>query len=177
MSKELFFSTLASVLLLSNPAVAQEARNNLIYVGAGSAIGESVSGVKAQTPFVIGYLRTSEVKSVVWGLDLAKEGVKLDSTWGQYNAVKQATSVNLLIGTKLAGRGDLRLDVAALVGLRDTTSSCPRSYLGYQCYADAAPNTSYTVNYGGVVTLSVHAVFVGARVTGESAQGLLGVRF
>lgn len=171
-----FFLVLFS-FCCADAGLAQSMRNNVIYGGAGASIGEAAPNNKSQTPFSIGYLRTSETRSIVWGFDAGLEGVKLDSTWQQTNAVKQGVSINVLLGAKLAGNDTVRLDVAALAGARQVTASCPRSYLGYQCYANSAPNVGYGFNYGAVAALSFRRVMVGARVTGESAQGLIGFRF
>ena len=55
--------------------------------------------------------------------------------------------------------------------------TCPKSYLGYQCYADRDPDKEYTVNYGVMATYSYKRAVFGVRATGESVQLLIGTRF
>lgn len=161
---------------ISQSALAQS-NQNAIYGGVGTSIQAKNADTSDKTPFSIGYLRLSNTKNFVWGVDVSQEGTMLDSTWGQNGAVKQGTSINVLLGTKLTGSEKVRLDAAILVGGRQKTTSCPDSYLGFRCYANAQPDVSYALNYGGVVTVSFSKVMIGARVSSESAQGLIGFRF
>ena len=86
-------------------------------------------------------------------------------------------SVNLLVGSNF-GKSDFgRLDGAFLVGMRGKTSDCPKSYIGYRCYADGDPAVKFGLNYGVVMTWSYKSILVGIRATGESKQALLGFRF
>ncbi len=101
----------------------------------------------------------------------------LDSTWGQRNSASQATSYNFLIGKNIVKNENSRFDAAFLVGARESFSSCPSSYLGYQCYADQAPDTGHAINYGAVLTWTYKSLMLGVRLTGESKQALLGLRF
>lgn len=170
-----FFVGLASVLSL--PAHAESKNENIIYAGAGKSIKEESPCRSGKTPFSIGYIRASKSSVMTWGFDVSQEGTKLDSTWGQTEEVTQGTSFNLLVGGKVMGSQNTRVDALILVGARQTTASCPDSYLGYRCYADADPNNTYAINYGGVLSVSFNRLMLGARVTGESAQGLIGLRF
>lgn len=101
----------------------------------------------------------------------------LDSTWGMNERPKQATSYNFLIGGNVMDNGRFRADAALLLGARESFADCPDSYLGYQCYADAEPDTDYKGNFGAVVTLSMQSFTIGLRATGESTQILAGFRF
>ena len=160
----------------STVAFANENGENLFYLGAGSA-SKSESYKSNATPLAIGYLRFSNINDNIFGFDIAGEGTMLDSTGGQYNAVKQAVSYNLLVGRNVSKNENYRFDAALLIGMRETTSSCPSSYLGYQCYADSAPDTQHGVNFGGVLTWTYKSFMLGVRATGESKQVIAGFRF
>lgn len=154
--------------------------SNVFYVGGGQTYNSSSGTAKTSedTPFSIGMLHASKTANGVFGFDIGREGTMLDSTAGRTNAVKSGTSLNLLFGTNLGKPGvNSRIDAALLLGGRQTTKSCPASYLGYQCYADQDPSTSYGVNYGAVLTWAYSSMVLGLRVTGESAQFLFGGSF
>jgi hypothetical protein len=172
-------ASLAPLSMAQAQAMAQPdiQRDLTVYGAVGKANTKSVVGTEAPTPFAVGVFYTPTGGKLDLGFDIAGEGTKLDSTYGRVNNVAQALSFNALIGTKLASVGSVRVDVAGLVGARQKSQSCPASYLGYQCYADRAPDVVYTLNYGAVVTLGYRRLLVGARVTGESTQAMLGIRF
>ena len=172
-------SKAAILCLLAISAVSTtHANESIVYVGIGSAKSNSSSGgTSDKNPFSLGYINISEVRNTIWGLDFSKEGTLLDSTYGQNKAVSQGMSFNLLLGPNLGRTEFGRFDVAVLIGARQKTTDCPSSYLGYQCYADAAPNTSYAFNYGAVLTWSFKSVMVGIRATGASTQALVGFSF
>lgn len=150
---------------------------NVIYFGSGSAETGPAATTSNKTPFTVGYLNLSNSRDSVFGFDVSGEGTKLDSTWGQNNAVKQANSFNLILGKNIGKTENSRYDLSAIVGFRHKTSSCPSSYLGYQCYANSEPKTSYAFNYGLALTWSYKSLMLGMRATGESKQALIGVRF
>ena len=156
---------------------AIQANESIVYGGIGSARSNSSSATSDNNPFSLGYINISDVRSSVWGLDFSKEGSLLDSTYRQNRAVKQGTSYNLLLGTNLAKTESSRFDVAILIGAREKTKDCPSSYLGYQCYANAEPDTQYGFNYGAVLTWSFKGMMIGIRATGESTQAIVGLKF
>lgn len=175
-TRYLMRAVLAAAIVSASSVWANENGENLIYFGSGSSKNNS-SQTTSKTPFSLGYLRISNTTDFVWGVDFAKEGTKLDSTWGQTNAIKQAASYNLLIGKKL-GKGETsRFDAAFLLGMREATSECPKSYLGYQCYANAEPKTTYKTNYGAVLTWTYQSFMLGVRAGSESTQMMVGYRF
>jgi hypothetical protein len=153
------------------------ANENIFYGGIGSAKSDSSSVNSDKTPFSLGYIMVSEKHKTIWGFDLSREGTLLDSTYGQNKAVRQGISYNLLFGTNLARTESSRFDIAVLLGAREKTMECPSSYLGYQCYANASPETEFGFNYGAVLTWSFNSVMVGMRATGESTQALIGLKF
>lgn len=154
----------------------QDQRNNVIYIGGGSA--KAAGPLESnKTPLSFGYLWAPSSTGAAFGFDIGLEGTKLDSTWGMTRAVKQATSYNLLVGTRLAGTTDARLYGAFILGAREKTASCPSSYLGYQCYADTKPTISYAGNFGAMLAFTYGSVMLGVRATGESTQGTVGLRF
>ena len=148
----------------------------MLYIGTGPA--QKGDPMKSDArPMAFGFLYQSNSSDAVFGLDIGLEGTMLDSTWGQNNAVTQSTSYNLLVGTKVLGDADSRLDLVLLLGLRQETASCPASDLGYQCYADREPKRTYTGNFGVELNWSRGAFMVGLRAAPESRQAMLGVRF
>lgn len=163
-------------LLLASAAGAQapSTGQTVIYGGAGRNL-EDEAGIGA-TPLALGVLRQSDASRLVFGFDLAGEGTMLDSTYGD-DEFRQALSFNVLVGAKLSGNAGTRLDAGLLLGMRQTTADCPDSYLGFQCYADQPPEVEYEVNYGAMVGVSTGRVMFGLRATGESVQGLVGLRF
>lgn len=163
-------------LLMGAVAQAQEVGRGVLYVGTGPA-KTADSGESTKTPWVLGYLHQSNTQPAVVGFDVAAEGTLLDSTWGQVDAVKQSNSFNLLIGRQLVGNEESRLDAALVLGVRKRTVSCPASYLGFQCYADSKPKSSYGGNFGMLLAWSYQRVALGVRATGESRQMVLGLRF
>jgi hypothetical protein len=170
-------ATMAFVIALMGATVnADENGPNIVYLGVGAAkSGTSYDSNKA--PISIGYLNIANPSGTVWGGDISGEGTMLDSTWGQNKAVNQATSFNFIFGKNISKTEDYRFDGSLLIGIREKTSDCPKSYLGYQCYAASTPSTSYGVNYGLVLALTYKQIMLGVLATGESTQGLLGLRF
>ena len=168
---------LATVVLAGTTATfANENGESLLYFGVGTA--QKGNPLKSSdTPMSGGFLKISNASDTVWGIDFSGEGTMIDSTWGQSRAVKRATSYNLLYGKNLTKNENSRFDAAFLLGMRETFSSCPSSYLGYQCYADSTPDSKYGFNYGAVLTWTFSSFMLGARATGESAQLLVGFRF
>lgn len=161
--------------MLCNLNLAHAEMEHIIYLGSGKAkSGDLEFDGK---PFSIGYLLLLNNTSFIFGVDVSKEGTMLNSTWGQTNALDQATSFNLLLGRNLTKNEKSRFDTALIMGTREKTASCPRSYLGYQCYANQSPDTTYDFNYGALLAYSYSSALVGLRVTGESTQGILGLRF
>lgn len=172
--KTLVLAALPAVFAAAAQAQDDAARNSF-YIGGGSADrGNALESDK--TPFSIGFMHQPAGRKLIVGVDLGREGTLLDSTWGQNAAVSQATSYNLLVGGNLVETGSFRTDAVLLLGLREETSDCPESYLGFQCYADAAPDTSYKADLGAVITLSFDKVTLGLRATGEGTQMIAGMR-
>lgn len=164
----------ALVAIIGGPAIAQEVTQNVIYLGAGAALGEDLE--LDDVPYSVGFLNMSDTRNTVFGFDFAGEGEMFDSTGGG-NRVRQALSFNLLIGGNIQKSADVRTDAMLLIGARETVSDCPDSFLGFQCYADQDPDTEYDFNVGGMVTATFDGFAVGARVTTESAQLTLGLQF
>ena len=85
------------------------------------------------------------------GETVAGEGTALDSTYGRNNSVAQGLSYNFLYATNLSNNSDRRFDLGVIAGLREKSSDCPDSYLGYQCYADESPDVEYGFNFGAML--------------------------
>ena len=170
-------TTIIFVVLGATSATADENGQNVIYLGSGSAKSGDPTTTSNKSPFTVGYLRLSNSTDTVIGGDISGEGTMLDSSWGQNHAVKQATSFNLLLGRNLGKTENSRFDASLILGAKEKTRSCPASYLGYQCYADAKPNTSYGFNSGVALTWTYKSALIGLRATGESTQAIIGYRF
>ena len=167
------FSTLllSALLLAASSQAHADVGENVLFAGSGSG---KEAGSKA---YSLGYLRVSNSTDKVWGVDIGGEGYMEDSTWGNYKSSKQATSFNVLFGKNLQTGSDYRIDGALIAGVREKSSSCPKSYLGYQCYANSTPDTKYSLNYGALLAVSYKSLTLGVRATGESKQALIGFRF
>ena len=164
-------SALGIVFLTMTPVQADQ---KLVYAGFGKK--STKSGENQTAPWSFGMINMRE-NGTNFGFDIAGEGTVLDSTWGQTNAPSQAMSINVTFGRNLFKSGNARFDLGMLVGMRETQKECPRSYVGWQCYADREPSTSYGANYGVVATYSVGSVALGARATTESVQAMIGFAF
>lgn len=184
MFKSTFLASCA-LALLAGVAAAQDLpapdfsdgfARSTFYLGSGRS-NEDGPDVSDDTPLVLGFTHQPIGGRGVWGLDIAREGTLLDSTYGRTRAVSPATSVNLLLGRNLVETEGFKFDGALLLGIRQSSQDCDRSYLGYRCYADMEPETEYKANIGAVTTLSFRRMVLGARATGGSAQLLAGFRF
>jgi hypothetical protein len=169
----------------SQQQTTSEPGKNIVYFGGGvSRKSGGFDNLDSQfgdfsdnnLAFTVGYLRVSNKTRLLGGADISYEGTMLDGTYGSYST-RGAFSFNGIVGVNVAKKGSVRFDIAGLIGAREKTTDCPSSFLGYQCYADEPPSRSYSVNYGGIATFSYKKLVIGARVTGASTQGLLGIRF
>ncbi len=149
---------------------------NAFYLAGGKARHDGPLEVD-DTPFALGVTHQLQGRKLILGFDIGREGTMLDSTWGQDEALRQATSYNLLVGGNIVDNGRFRTDLALLLGARESFADCADSYLGYQCYADAEPETEYKGNFGALLTVSYDRLTVGLRATSESTQVLGGFRF
>lgn len=162
-----------------------EPGKNIVYFGGGVSrkgddfdnLGTNFGNFSDNTlAFTFGYLRVSNRSRLMGGADISYEGTMLDGTFGSYST-RGAFSFNGIVGVNVARNDNVRFDVAGLVGARERTTDCPSSFLGYACYANRPPDRNYSINYGGIAAFSYKKLVIGARVTGASTQGLLGIRF
>lgn len=149
---------------------------SVLYGGLGLA-ETSDPTVSHAVPWTVGFTFQPASKEYYVGLDFAGEGTSLNNTSNQYNGIEQAISLNLIVGMSTLVGHQVQAGAGLLVGGRRVGLTCPDSYLGYQCYADQDPTPSYDINVGGLAHLTVGHLFVGARVTTVSRQGLLGYSF
>jgi len=160
------------VFLYLSSCFGYAGENNVAaYVGGGK------SKSNTDTPFTLGFLVLPNSQGYLWGADFSKEGTKLDSTWGQSNQTNSASSYNLLFGKNLMFLDNSRIDIAFLFGARESAESCPRSYLGYKCYADRQSDTKYEFNSGLGLFWSQNKMLFGIRATTVSTQLLIGAKF
>ena len=169
-----FFSIFA-VTLTAQPLAAQQSADVVVYLGAGTSVESEIAGFDA-TPLSFGAIFMPTSSPMVFGVDIAGEGEMLDSTFGR-DSYRQALSFNALLGGRIFQTDKFRTDAMVLLGARESVTDCPDSVLGFQCYADREPDATYDFNYGAVVTATFDKVAIGLRVTGESAQVVLGFKF
>ncbi len=100
----------------------------------------------------------------------------LDSTYGG-DSLRQALSINDLIGANVYKTSDFRTDALLILGLRESFADCPDSFIGFQCYADQEPEVDYDFNYGALINFSFESVTLGIRATEVSTQAVLGFNF
>jgi hypothetical protein len=172
------------IILFSLAAKADEF--TIFYGGIGPSddenhVGQTPSGERIEqkvddNPFSFGVIHKPFGREYNLGIDVAGEGVFLDSTYGQ-DSLKQAMSVNLLVGTKLSENANWRLDGSLIIGARQSVSDCPDSNVEYQCYQDRAPDTEHKFNGGVLLMFSFEKLALGIRGTGESTQALVGFKF
>lgn len=170
-----FIGVLALTVVVVSELPAQAAQH-VLFGGLGAAAGGNPSEY-AGTPWVVGYTYRTTKKPVYLGFDIAGEGTSLNNTSGMDDVVEQGISFNFLIGGSTAFWTHWRAWGGALVGFRQTGKSCPDSYLGYECYADEDPDVDYGANIGVTGNLAFKKLLVGARLTGESTQYVVGVVF
>lgn len=148
------------------------AADNTVYFGMGQGKTATASQ-NGDNPWSLGFISNTSG----FGFDIAGEGTVLDSTYNQNRAPKRAMSYNLIVSSGLTEGGLIDIDAGFLVGFRQATKDCADSYLGYACYADAEPDIDYEFNYGAIMLLGFDTFVVGARVTAESSQLTLGLKF
>lgn len=166
-----------AVSLVASPLFAQSTDTLQYAIYGGAGVSSDDREANDHTQLAIGMMYKVTNSPLVVGFDIAREGIKSDSTWYRSNADRTAMSFNFLVGANLYQSGTHRIDAALLAGVREEAQSCRRSYIGYQCYADTAPNVDYTGNFGAVLTVSFDRFVIGARATSESTQLLVGFRF
>jgi len=174
-TSKLILLTLIFQFFISTVA-ANDYLNTIIYMGSGSQINDYKNLNKGTTDS-FGFMHQLENSEFILGLDFADEGTKKVSTTGVYNPEAMGFSFNALIGSNLYDNPKWKIDGTVLIGYREVSESCPRSYLGYRCWANRRPSYEYETNYGGVVMLSYKRLSFGVRMTEVSQQALLGFRF
>lgn len=175
MIKTTLRAAFVAAFCLPQALLAQDKTRTTIYVGAGTQ-DDSGSLVSDGTPFSLGIYARPSNRPLIIGFDYGREGSMLDSTGGG-EEVRKANSYNLLLGTTLFEGRNYSVNGIALLGMRETFSDCPDSFLGFECYADRAPTTEYDVNYGAMLTTTFDSFAVGLRATGESTQVTFGMSF
>lgn len=181
MTKLTFTAALLSAVSLGcSPLLAQSTeavtKHSTFYFGGGKSFKDG-DREDTSTPFALGFTHQPAGGQVVWGLDIAREGTKYDSTGWQNATIDAAFSFNLVVGRSLIDSRNVKIDAGVILGVRESAEECPGSYLGFRCYANQEPNTDYKFNGGVLATLSLDRYVIGARATGESGQVIVGFRF
>lgn len=167
--------------LFSGAVSAQEAPEQsptsnsagLVLLGVGSNADDDDYSSDS-TAWSLGYLAPNSGSGYRWGFDISGEGTLLDSTYNQNEAIDSGFSFNLLVGGDVASN----FSAGVLLGAIETSQDCARqSYIGFQCYADEDPESSYDFNYGVFGIYHIGGVALGARITGESQQLTIGFSF
>ena len=179
MNFKLFGFVFFSIFIFIETLGAQEeeavVNNNIFYVGLGSSSGGEDEN--DDMTWSVGFLADMENDSIL-GFDIAGEGTMLDSTYGGYDDLAQGMSYNLLYGFDVSQNKDDKLHIGVILGFFETEADCPDSYLGYQCYADQAPDYEHEFNGGGFLSYSVNeSLNLGLRATSHSTQVTIGFKF
>jgi hypothetical protein len=150
-------SIIALVAATASSAVAEDAKTT--YVGFGDGA------------WSFGSIGTNG-----FGLDVASEGTMTDYTTGQYGSESSSFSLNLVVGDTDVSDNGLSIFYGGLLGLKQTSRYCPSgtSTIGFTCYADTDSAGEWGLNYGAVAGIGYKGMTVGARVTGESTQTIIG---
>lgn len=173
--------SLLTSLLLAGVVSAQEApdqipTNNsagLILLGVGSNSDDDDDSSDS-TAWSLGYLAANSGSGYRLGFDISGEGTLLDSTYNQDEAIDSGFSFNLLVGGDVASN----FSAGVLLGAIETSQECAKqSYIGFECYADEDPESSYDFNYGVFGIYHMGGFALGARITGESQQLTIGFSF
>lgn len=126
-----------------------------------------------ESAFSIGLLSQPDDKGFRFGFDLGFEGEKLECYGGDCYG-ELGISFNGLVGYTPM---DSKWTVGVLAGFSQETSDCPRSGLGFRCWADRTPDTEYGFNYGGFLQYHFEKYGVFLRATSNSTQAGLTFRF
>lgn len=165
-----------AALLSFGVAHADESKPHIVLYGG---IGDSYRTIGNAKPeqFTTGAIGIFGQGGIgVFGVEWSQEGTQYVHEYG-HSQFKTASAYNFIIGMKAVEAKGLRIDVNAILGVRDDTSTCPDSYLGYKCYADQEPSSTYKFNYGALVTASYGHLMLGYRYTPISHQIIFGIRF
>lgn len=165
------FLVVFSSLLLSSLSYANPSGENIFYLGAGKSVNGEF-GDKGKGAGTIGFLKLNSSSGALFGGDIGIEGTSYHN-----GTPESGASLNLLIGRNFSRTDTGRFDGAFLIGGRRKETTCPKSYLGYRCYADSDPDTSYAVNFGAALFYTQQSFTAGIRITGESRQVILGFRY
>jgi hypothetical protein len=164
-------AVLCIVALTTFHSYANENGENVIYLGGGSSKTDSY-GKSSGTAVTLGFIKQSNASDTFFGGDISGEGTKYHN-----GNPEKSTSFNLIIGKNLNKTENGRFDGGLLIGFREKSSSCPTSYIGYQCYADSEPSTKYGANFGALLTYTHKSLILGIRATGESKQLIVGFKY
>lgn len=96
-----------TLALLHSSAAFAQGGQNIVYGGIGLASHEE-NAVNAM-PWSVGVMHQSATSRLVFGVDAAGEGTMLDSTYGG-DSLRQALSVNLIVGSNIATTDSMRID-------------------------------------------------------------------
>jgi hypothetical protein len=149
--------------LLAHMVHARDTSDTVYYMGGGA------SKPSTDAAFSVGFVSLPHHDGIMWGLDFGSEGV-LSNT-------NPASTFNALIGKNIGYMDHSRLDAFLMIGGKTTDSSCPSAQATQTCNAEIQPSTTYGVNAGLALMWTHPAFMLGARLTGLSAQVLLGLKY
>lgn len=165
------FLIAAVIASASANVIANEHGENIIYIGGGSSKTDS-NGFNSGTAATLGFIKQPTASENFFGFDISGEGTNYHN-----GRPEKSTSFNVILGRNLNKTENGRFDAGLLIGLRNKSSSCDRSYIGYRCYADGEESTKYGANFGGLISYTHNSLMLGIRATGKSQQLIVGFKY
>tara|TARA_Y100000996_G_C22432301_1_gene606189 strand:- start:435 stop:980 length:546 start_codon:yes stop_codon:yes gene_type:complete len=152
--------------------------DGILYLGYGQPSSSSIEESNKNTS-VVGFMWYVQRANAHIGLEYAKEGTLLSSTWGRNDAIEQGSSTNLSFsGTLPLKIKDTKATIGFLIGSRVVKRYCPSgdSFLGLECYAGEDAKSVRKPNVGMLFTTRHKKTIIGLRHTSESSQIMLGFK-
>ena len=149
-----------------------------VYFGLGLP-GKDTSTTDGSVPLSVGLLLRRQAESrLYFGVDAALEGTSLHTDCTQFKKPYQSYSANAVVGGKVWDRDGHRVDVGVLLGMRETERNSLRSVRFYECSQYVDTRLDHKVNMGLLINYTLSERFtLGARITGESIQSTVGIKF
>lgn len=163
---------LGAVMLIMAALPVRAEPEFAVYGGFGQSREDAGLTIN-EVPFSFGALAYPFGSDLVLGVEVAREGERMNAA---SNQMEQAYAVNAIIGARVYHSADISTDFAAILGFREDTAPCADGS-GLGCYTGSEPRRRYVPSLGGLVAVSVQRMVFGLRLSEQSSQGLIGIRF